>query len=290
MKGHRTGRGFFILVFSAMCMCALSCHKRTPENAIAFVSDRAGNQDIYLFDLDADTALALTDDEGEDWAPDWSPDGEKLAFASNRDGDWNIYIMTLKNRKVRRVTKTGQDRRPSWSPDGDNIAFVTERDGNDEIYTMNLDGAESKNVTNHPARDDRPVWSPNGDHIAFCSNRDGDWEIYILHVEGGDAEKLTDNTVPDFPGCWSGDGKSLLFTSEDNIVLYSFANGTMTNLSKDDFKRGTPGFSPNGELIVFESDQSGDYDIWFMHRDGTGLSNMTQHPAFDWFPKWRPLR
>ena len=150
----------FVWIF-LLVVFLLSCEKRVPRNEIAFVSDRTGNQDIYLLDVDSDSVIALTRHEGEDWAPTWSPEGKKLAFASTRSVGWNIFIMDMKKREIEQLTDTGKDRRPSWSPLGSHIAFTSERDGNSEIYIMKSDGSEQKNVTNHRARDDRPIWSPD---------------------------------------------------------------------------------------------------------------------------------
>lgn len=274
-----------------LAVIVLSCQKKeVPENEIAFVSDRTGNQDIYLLDVEGDSVYALIQNEAEDWAPTWSPDGKRLAFASTRDEGWNIYVMNMKNRKIVQLTRTGKDRRPSWSPGGSLIAFTSERDGNSEIYSMNPDGTGQRNLTNHRAGDDRPMWSPDEDRLAFCSNRDGDWEVYIMTVETGALEKITDNVIPDFLGAWSRDGESIVYISGDGIVRYSFVKGTTTFMTHDDSREGNPSFSPTGEIIVFESDRSGDYDIWVMNADGTDPKNLTQHSAFDWFPQWRPSR
>lgn len=275
------------------CLVAVfpfSCQESVPKSEIVFISDRSGNQDIYLLNINTGSVIALTQNSSEDWSPSWSPDGSKLAFSSTRNEGWNIYVMRVKNRKVIQLTNGGEDRRPSWSPDGKQIAFTSARDGNSEIYVMNANGSNPRNVTNHQARDDRPQWSPDGERIAFSSNRDGDWDIYILNVMTGEVEKLIESEVQDFPGAWSKDGEGILLESDSNIVHYSLANGLKTTLAEHDFKEGTPVYSPDGEWIAFESDRSGDYDIWLMKADGSESRNLTNHPAFDWYPQWRPTR
>lgn len=273
-------------VFSAVFV--MSCGKKVPRNEIVFVSDRGGNQDIYLMDVDLAHVSALTQSEAEDWAPSWSPDGEQLTFASTRNGGWNIYVMNVTNRKIVQLTETGKDRRPAWSPTGASIAFTSERDGNSEIYIMRSDGSEQLNITNHRARDDRPVWSPDEDRIAFSSNRDGDWEVYIQNLEADTMDQITDTVGPDFPGAWAADGRSILLFSAGDIIHYSFESEEVTLLTRNESKEGTPSYSPDGTLILFESDRSGDYDIWIMKADGTEPKNLTNNPAFDWFPQWRP--
>ena len=95
--------------------------------------------------------------------PNWSPDGSRIAFASNRDnpdvGIYEIYTMDTNGNNATRLTNNGaNDYAPSWSPDGNKIAFTSDRDGNSEIYIMNADGSNQTNMTNSPSDDLFPDW------------------------------------------------------------------------------------------------------------------------------------
>ncbi|HDR3890873.1 TPA: PD40 domain-containing protein, partial [Bacillus cereus] len=93
--------------------------------------------------------------------PSWSPDGQKIAFTSFRDGNPEIYVMNTDGSNQTRITNSpGNNIDPSWSPDGQKIAFTSTRDGNGEIYVMNTDGSNQTNITNNPASDNEPSWSP----------------------------------------------------------------------------------------------------------------------------------
>jgi len=88
----------------------------------------------------------------------WSPDGEQIAFASYRDGNWEIYIMNADGSDQRNVTDNPtSDGLPAWSPDGEQIAFTSEREGNFEIYLMNADGSGEIRLTNNQADDFSPA-------------------------------------------------------------------------------------------------------------------------------------
>src|SRR5512132_1066898 len=83
-----------------------------------------------------------------DYEPAWSPDGNHLAFVSNRNGPLKIYTIRVDGADLKQLTHgPDEDDAPSWSPDGSRIAFVATRDGNQEIYVMNADGSEQMRLT-----------------------------------------------------------------------------------------------------------------------------------------------
>jgi Tol biopolymer transport system component len=95
--------------------------------------------------------------------PAWSPDGEKIAFESNRDGNSDIYVMNVDGSNIRRLTTDPAiDCRPAWSPDGTKIAFQSQRSGHWDIYIMNADGSNQIALTRDSAFDASPTWSPDG--------------------------------------------------------------------------------------------------------------------------------
>jgi Tol biopolymer transport system component len=135
---------------------------------VVFSSNRkGGNLEIFVMDIDLENAdpdfpaglIRLTDHDSVDREPTWSPDGKHIAFSTNRDGNWEIYVMdTLGENLVNLTNHPGVDQLPRWSPDGSAIAFASNRDGNWEIYAMETDGANPTNLTNNPARDVQPAW------------------------------------------------------------------------------------------------------------------------------------
>lgn len=146
--------------------------KWSPDNKkLAFISDRAGNPDIYVIDKevedglcesDADSKLGLyqlTDTEGSESDISWSPDGRQILFVSERDGNSEIYVMDSSgNNQVRLTQNDKTDKQPVWSPDGKNIAFVSDLDGDYDIFIMNSKGEDQKRLTNNEASDLNPSW------------------------------------------------------------------------------------------------------------------------------------
>ena len=158
--GHLILAGVIVLGLTLLIVCV------EAQARIAFASDRDGNWEIYVMDVNGENPRNLTNDPHDDRDPSWSPDGKRIVFFSNRDGHVmdgrptsEIYVMDADGSNPQRLTKNRvHDRFPSWSPDGERIVFVSDRDGNWEIYVMDADGGNQQNLTNNPHSDISPAW------------------------------------------------------------------------------------------------------------------------------------
>ncbi|NWG16151.1 MAG: PD40 domain-containing protein [Chloroflexi bacterium] len=116
--------------------------------------------EIYILDENRGVQR-ITDNTYADESPNWSPDEGLIAFASNRDGSLDIYIMDADGLNVRRLTSDGsRESSPVWSLDGQQIVFTSQQDRTSEIYTVNLDGSAPRRLTVNACWDDRPAWRP----------------------------------------------------------------------------------------------------------------------------------
>lgn len=210
---------------------------------------------VYIYFLAKGTGTRLTTPGDSSWnlQPVWSPDGKRIAYASNRDGDFEIYVMNANGSAVSQLTDNDtQDDLPSWSPDGRRLTFVSDRDGNAEVYVMNADGSRQVNLTNHLASDSPSshAWSPDGSRILFISDRNsggsGATALYVMTSDGSGVICLADTLSPVGP-TWSPDGGQVAFT-------------------------GFPAF-PQTDLFV-------------MNLDGTGLANLTNDSAGEFLDQW----
>jgi len=139
----------------------------------------------------------------------------RIAFASDIDVHWDIYLMDVSSRNRINLTNSKRaDYYPSWSPDGERIAFFSIRDGNNEIYVMDADGGNQTNLSHNPASDKSPCWSPDGTRIVFGSNRDGNYEIYVMDADGNRQIRLTDTPADEETPAWSPDSKQIAFASK----------------------------------------------------------------------------
>ena len=235
----------------------------------------------------------LTNNNANDGFPDWSPDGQQIAFESDRDGNWEIYVMGADGSGVTRLTNNDAiDGFPDWSPDGQQIAFESDRDGDWEIYVMGADGSGVTRLTNNDVIDGFPDWSPDGQQIVFHSDRDGDWEIYVMGADGSGVTRLTNNNGGDGGPVWSPDGQQIAFESDrdgDWEIYVMGADGSgVTRLTNNNGGDGGPVWSPDGQQIAFESDRDGDWEIYVMGADGSGVTRLTNNNGGDGGPAWSP--
>ena len=187
---------------------------------IVFMSNRDGHPhlkqglpsyDIYVMDANGGNPQNLTNNPpAHDRDPSWSPDGERIVFASVREEHFSfeIYVMDDDGGNQQRLTENlRNDMFPSWSPNGKRIAFASDRKAdfeNFEIYIMDADGGHQQRLTNNREYDWSPSWSSDGERIAFMSERDGDGnsEIYVIDDDGGNPQNLTNNPKRDSNPAW----------------------------------------------------------------------------------------
>jgi Tol biopolymer transport system component len=171
--------------------------------------------DLIAIKVDSGRERNLTNSPDIDEVdPEWSPDGNRIAFTSDRDGDGEIYTMKVDGSRVRQVTtNTVGDESPSWSPDGRTLAFMSDRDPVDDtgfawdIYTMRPDGDRQTRLTVGGLDDFAPRWSPDGRAILFATFRHAtlgggelNAEIYTMRPDGSKPSRLTQNLAFDgFP-------------------------------------------------------------------------------------------
>ncbi len=155
--------------------------------------------ELFTFDLSTIVYKKITTSIGYIEHPTWSPDGQRIAFMSNRTGNWNIFVMNADGSgKVQNITNNKSSNRfPDWSPDGQWIVFHSDRDGNIELYKTNPEGSLVTRLTKNPATDGSASWSPDGNWLAFASDRSGNEEIYLMNLQTSDVTQLTksDNTT-----------------------------------------------------------------------------------------------
>lgn len=240
-----------------------TANERTPKwspngQRVVFSSDRDGNREIYVMDLEAWGAqgtayepLNVTQHEAPDWQPAWSPDGKRIAFSSYRDGNWEIYVINADGTNPIRVTEQIEsDYSPTWSPDGRKLLFVSRRRGSADLFTYEWVTRKLTRLTSDPLDEYDPAWSPDGEWIAYVTRFEPQSDIFLMRADGSGAVNLTDTMyVNELQPCWTADAQQLIYTA------YISAKGN--------------------------------YDLYVMGRDGSGVSLLLDPDSDDVAPSVR---
>jgi len=195
----------------------------------------------------------ITDGAWDDITPALSPDHRRLAFASNRAGQWDLYLLDLRDGEVTRLMETPEyDAFPTWSPDGQFVAYETYSGDNFEIVIRAIDGSQAPIIlSDHPAADFAPAWSPRGRQIAFVSTRTGEPEIWLADLDKVGAERFTNlsqdsQSIESHP-VWSSDGSRLAWAATHN------GNHNLYVWSSDD---GEPRYAGSGDWPAWSPDST----------------------------------
>jgi len=170
-------------------------------------------------------------------APAWSPDGSRIAFTSNMNGNPEIYVANADGTGAKQLTfGRSIDTSPAWNPASGQIAFTSDKSGNPMIYIMNGDGTNERRLTFVGEYNESAAWSPSGSRLAYVSRSGANFDIFSIEMDTGVVKRLSQNE-----------------RSNEN-----------------------PYWSPDSRHITFASNRTGKYQIWSMLYDATKLRQLTQ--------------
>jgi TolB protein len=235
------------------------------------VSSQDGDYAIYGMSADGSDQGRLTEERGDvstlegvqfQTDPAWSPDGSRIAFASAREGSFDIFVMNSDGTETTRLTSSKEnDQHPTWSPDGSRIAFSRFSDV-DHLYVMNADGTGARRLTDDDlTAEAEPSWSPDGRWIAYSHRASGSdsREIWVVRPDGSGRRGVTKLDAKSFTPTWDPDSKRLAFASNHDASLYGIftvgVDGTdvqqVVSSTTDAYE---PAWSPDGAEIAFSRD------------------------------------
>lgn len=236
------------------------------EGLIVLAMRESGNTHLFAYSPPALALTRLTSGPWDDLDPCLNADGTMLAFASNRNGYWDLYSLELASGSLNRITDTPDfEGRPSWSPDGVWLAYesYTEAGGLD-IFIRAADGSSDPiQLTQDPGSDHSPSWSPTGRTIAFVSTRSGEPEIWLADLDQVGEERYQNisrspGTIESHP-VWSADGTRLAWSSSEagyhSLQIWDLENGEIRYAGSGAW----PAWSPDDRVLLsayFEPDKS----------------------------------
>ncbi|TET73592.1 MAG: Tol-Pal system beta propeller repeat protein TolB [Candidatus Aminicenantes bacterium] len=247
---------------------------------IVFISNRDGNDELYMMDYDGHNQTRVTFNKKQDYMPAWSADGKKIAYTSYRNNRAGLYILNPFKGEITEVVSKGTNFAPTFSPDGKKLAFCsTMEEGNPEIYVATSEGKKIKRLTFNKAIDTAPSWSPTSREIAFTSDRGGTPQIYIMDAEGSNIRRISfGGNYHDAPA-WSPAGGRIAYVSRVDQIFDIYALNLRTEqvvkLTESNARNETPSWSPDGRHLVFSSNITGTIQLYTIDYDGSNLRRLT---------------
>jgi serine/threonine protein kinase/Tol biopolymer transport system component len=295
---------------------------KTPgptSGRLAFTSKRDGNPEIYVVDLAGGSPVRLTNNQANDWLPDWAPDGaagaSRIAFTSNRQGGYDLWAMAGDGSgALALVTTDAWDDYARWAPDGRQLALsttsLTQGVANSEIFVRRADG-QLVQRTSSTAEDQWPDWSPDG-RIVYTEGFKGssNWDILIMSTDGSNWSVWLGGPACDVQPTWSPDGQWIAFL---RVPRDTNGNGQVDELDAGDVWVGrvsggelrqltsgawasTPAWSPDSRWVAFtwlrdsngngRSDEGDAADIWTVPAGGGDALPLVKSPHWDGDPSW----
>jgi TolB protein len=184
----------------------------------------------------------------------WSPDGQQFVFASNVDGDYDLYLVQVIGGNPSALTNNdAEDRNPAWSPTSNVIVFASDQASPSEleIWQINTNGQNLKRLTEAENSSFAPAWSPDGESIVFLSNRRQNTDVFVMTADGTGERALIVRDVPR--------------------------------------EERDPAWSQDGAWISFSSNREGPvFDLYVIRPDGTDIRRITEQSGDTRYAVWEP--
>lgn len=258
----------FVVSAALLCVSISSVFAKAPATAkIVFTSSRDNNREIYSMNPDGSGQMRLTRHRADDAMPTWSPTGEQILFASDRDRfslSRDLYLMDPDGRNVRRVFGKSEDRSSAvWSPDGKQIAYRRREPSGSFVYIATIDGKNEEKI----AFGHSPAWSPDGEEIAFLTGWPERMRITILNVKTRKQRVFFPRPVRTSwmtSPAWSPSGNKIAFTWLHQEPLKEFVDTEtiyIVNRDGTDLQQITsdkapietsPVWSPQGDVLLYD--------------------------------------
>ena len=250
---------------------------------------------LQLADIDGENITSVLRIARPIMSPAWSSDGRQLAYVSFEfPGRTAIVVHNLASAERRKLVSTdGINGAPAWSPDGSRLAVSLSHRGSPDIYVVNVNSGQMFQFTNESSIETEPEWLDN-DNIVFTSNRSGTPQIYVQNLAAGaDAQRLTFEGDYNAAAAASPDGSSIAFIHREEggyrIAVMDIQSRVLTVLT-DGRLDESPSFAPNGEMILYATQEGGRELLGVVSTDGLVSQRISLADEGVRDPAWGPMR
>ncbi|HWP38330.1 MAG TPA: Ig-like domain-containing protein [Gemmatimonadales bacterium] len=218
-------------------------------------STRLRSQDLFTFDRGTARFVRLTTDSVKnEFEGSYSPDGSRIAFVNDRDGNPELYIMNADGSGARRLTNSPDtEGSPSWTPDGQQLVYASNATGHFQLWIINVDGTGARRLTEEPSSNFQPAVSPDGKLIAFSTDRErpGGYEVYVMSIDGSNQRNVSRSPASETAPAWFPDGQ-LAYISQEQ---------TRNTITSRIMKANPAGSEPASVLVSLGAMAAGDIEI-----------------------------
>ena len=216
-----------------------------------------------------------------------------IAFASDRTGNKEIFVMDYDGAGQRRITgHHSTSMSPAWSPGGGAIAYTSFFNGPPGIYLADLTSGRKRPIVASGSLNTSPSFSPDGRRIAFARSLDGNVEIFTADLDGGNLRRLTSSNAIDTNPAWSPKGGDIAFTSSragnPHLYLMDAEGANQRRLTFDGTYNDGAAWSPEGDLVAYTSRRDGQFQIAVTNVGTLETQVLTSGPGENESPTFSP--